>query len=255
MLPAGAGSMRQIYKFFSYRWPGLLLGLIFVVSLAAVLLAHDSDFLRKPFCAAVPVCPSIANAVAWDKIAYDLGIGGLTSVVFYLLLVWLPEWRRRRRIKRGFAMRYRNFKYDVISMVIGLVEGSYGTVEVEALFEQERFRHYFKESISSSESRWNRFANRLTERPDMLVELLTIFESFRDEIQFVVESVDIQNEETFEFFKRLSAALHSRKTATVEYDDIKSLLRFMWELFSGWSFTSETPYRKEDLIQKMIDAI
>lgn len=237
------------------RWPTILLFLIFVVSLAAVLLAHEDPFLRSPFCATMQVCPSMGNAAAWNKIAYDLGIGGLTSLLFYLLLVWLPNSRRRRRVKRGFVLRYRNFKYDVISLIIGLVEGSYGSDEVEALFDQERFREYFKEPVSSSQSRWNRFANRLTERPDMLVELLTIFEAFRDEIRFVVETLDIEDPETFEFFKRLSAALHSRKTTTVEYDDIKSLLRFLWELFSGWSFSDPTPYRKDDLVQKMIDAI
>lgn len=235
------------------RWLGLLIIAIGIISLAAVLLAHESDFLRKPFCSALPICPAIDNAAAWNKIAYDLGVAGVTSVVFYCLLVCIPEMRRRRRIKQGLIRRYRDFKYDVISLIIGLVDGSYASDEVEALFDQDRFREHFKEDVTSSETRWSRFANRLTERPDRLAALLAHFDAFRGEIQYVVEALDIPDPEVFEFFKRLSAALHSRSGTTVEYDDIKSLLRFLWELFSGWDFADG--YRKEDLVQKMIDAI
>jgi hypothetical protein len=91
------------------RWLDVTLALIFAVSLAAVLLAHERDFLRRPFCAKVHVCPSVDNAEAWNKVAYDLGLGGLTSLMFYGLLVRLPDWRRRRRIKRLLSNRYRVF--------------------------------------------------------------------------------------------------------------------------------------------------
>jgi hypothetical protein len=235
------------------RWLGILISGIFVVSLAAVMLAHESDFLRKPFCAAVHVCPSIDNAAAWNKIAYDLGIGGMTSVVFYMLLVWLPDWRRRRRIKRSFIISYRNFKYDVIALMVGLVEGSYASEEVDTLFDQEKFKAYFKEQVGASQDRWGIFVNALADRPDTLRELLTIFEVFRDEIQYVIASLDIQDHETFQFFKRLSAAIYVKKDTTVDYDPIKSLSRFLWELFSGWSFVDG--YRKEYIVQKMIDSI
>jgi hypothetical protein len=139
--------------------------------------------------------------------------------------------------------------------MVGLVEGSYSPDLVEELVDQKRFRDWFKGPVSGSQDRWGRFLDKLSERPDVLRELLTIFEIFRDEIQFVVASVDIREEETFEFFKRLSVAIHVLKDTTVEYDPVKSLARFLWELFAGWSYTEEPPYREEDLIQKMIESI
>ena len=40
---------------------------------------------------------------------------------------------------------------------------------------------------------------------------------------------------------------------TPDYDDTKTLGRFLWEIFAGFSFV--TGYRERDIIREMIDAI
>lgn len=151
--------------------------LLGVVSLAAVLLAHERDFIRKPFCAAVPVCPNIANAEGWNKIAYDLGIGGLTSLIFYMLLVRLPEAGRRRRAKQSLARRYAAFKRDLISAVVGTADGSYDVDVIDELMDHKKFRQYFRQSVGNNQDRWHSFLNNLEDH--QLRELQTTMEIFR----------------------------------------------------------------------------
>jgi hypothetical protein len=43
------------------------------------------------------------------------------------------------------------------------------------------------------------------------------------------------------------------RETTLGYDDTKSFARFLWALFTGWSFV--TGYPKSDIVQDMIDAI
>lgn len=57
--PHGESSMK-----IRIRWFDVVLTLIGIVSLAAVLLAYEKDFLRNPFCAVLPPYPNIVNAEA-----------------------------------------------------------------------------------------------------------------------------------------------------------------------------------------------
>ena len=78
-------------------------------------------------------------------------------------------------------------------------------------------------------------------------------EIFRDELGFVLNNTDIPKDKTFEFIKGLSTSIYIMKGVTLNYDDTKTLARFLWEIFSGFSFI--TGYREKDIIQDMIDEI
>jgi hypothetical protein len=78
-------------------------------------------------------------------------------------------------------------------------------------------------------------------------------EIFRDEIAFILNNTDIPRDEPFQFLKRLSTVIYSKKGVTLDYNELKSFGRFLWEIFSGWDWISG--YRKEDIIQRMIDDI
>jgi hypothetical protein len=233
------------------RWLDVTLALLFAVSLAAVLLAHERDFLRRPFCAKVHVCPSVDHAEAWNKVAYDLGIGGLTSLMFYGLLVRLPDWQRRRRIRRLLSNRYRVFKRGLIATILGVANGAYAYSLIDELLDQKPFRAYFKEPVTQNHERWDRFLNNLEEHH--IRELLMTMEIFRDEVNQVLITTDISDIETSEFFKRLSAAIYSHRNATAEYDPVKQFSGFLWTVLSGWDIISG--YRERDVVQDMIDAI
>ena len=72
---------------------------IFVLSVAPLFLAHEDPFARDALCAYTGFCPVMPNAKAWNKIFYDLAVGALVTLVFYLLVVRLPDYQRRQRLK------------------------------------------------------------------------------------------------------------------------------------------------------------
>ncbi|WKA26218.1 hypothetical protein [Bradyrhizobium roseum] len=232
------------------HWLDFLLFLIAVISAAAIILFHEQPFAREWVCQTIK-CVTLPNGGAWYKIAYDLGIGGLTSLMFYFLLVRLPEGQKRRRVKRSLSGHYRAFRKDLISTILAATEGSYDYDTVEKLLDQRAFREHFKEKVSESEERWHRFLNRLEEHH--IRDLLTTMEIFRDEISFLLNTIYIADDEPFEFFKRLSAAIYAQKDVTPEYDPVKQLAGFLWNLLAGWDWVSG--YRERDVVQEMIEAI
>jgi len=47
--------------------------------------------------------PDNHKCKAWNKIFYDLAAGALVSLNFYVLIVCIPDFQRRRRYKKSFA--------------------------------------------------------------------------------------------------------------------------------------------------------
>ena len=93
----------------------LLLSLA-LVGIVAIFLGHENPYARIALCLRVP-CPRIADSHAWEKIAYDLGIGSIISLLFYWLVVRLPENAKRRRVRNSFALHFRQFKEDAIATI------------------------------------------------------------------------------------------------------------------------------------------
>ncbi len=224
---------------------------IFVLSVAALFLAHEDNFARRAVCVHTGICPLIPNAKAWNKIVYDLAVGALVTLFVYLLAVRLPDYLRRCRLKRNLKWHFRVFREDCIQIMLLVADGAYSGDLREALLEQDRFRAYFEEKVVPDRDRWHEFQNKLDERS--LRELLTRMEMFRDEVAFILNNTDISNDEPFEFLRTLSATIYSMKDVTLGHDESKLLARFLWTVFAGWDLI--TGYRKKDIVKKMIDAI
>jgi hypothetical protein len=240
---------RRTYQWVSMRrvLDGTLIA-IFVLSTTALFLAHEDPFARDALCAHTGLC--LLNAKARDKILYDLAVGALISLLFYVLIVRLPDYQRRQRLKIGLEKHYKFFRKDCIAVMLLVADGTYEAGDPEMLIDQDDFREYFEERVGTGD-RWDDFFNKLDERN--LRELKTKMEIFRDEVAFVLNNTDILKDEPIEFLKRLSAAIYSMKDVTASYDDKEVLTKFLWELFAGFSFA--TGVRKEDIVKKMIDAI
>lgn len=185
------------------------------------------------------------------KALYDVGIGGLVSLLFYVLLVRVPENAKRRRIRRSLERQYRVFKEDCLYIMLGTVDRTIDPDKVDELIDQAAFRNYFKERLFPSQDRWHVFLDKLDEAG--LLRILSAVDIFRDEISFALSAIDIPSEDAFDFFKRFSGAIHSVRSTELGYDSIKPLARFLWSLFAGFDFING--YRKEDLVAKMIKSI
>jgi hypothetical protein len=127
----------------------LTLVLIALLSAAALFLAHEDPFARKVVCTYVRLCPVIPNAKACRKIVYDLAIGSLTSLIFYALVVRLPDYQRRQRFKKSLKRHYREFREDCILVMLMAADGTYDAALPDALMEQDKFRDYFQEKVAS----------------------------------------------------------------------------------------------------------
>jgi len=229
----------------------LALWAIFITSLAILFLAHEDPFVRDALCSRTGFCPVVANAKAWNKIFYDLAVGALVALFFYLLVVRLPDYLRRRRLKRNLRRHYRAFREDCIQIMLAVTDHGYTTELSESLMNQQKFRAYFDENVADRRTRWDEFINNVNEF--WLNELLINLQTLRDEVAFILNNVDIPSEDPFEFLKRLSAAIYSMKDITLDYDELKSLGRFLWTVFAGWDIVDG--YRKEDIVERMIEEI
>ena len=226
--------------------------IFFAVSAALVVLAHENPFARTALCDVILACPRLDQGGFWKKLTYDVGMGSLMSIVFYALLVRVPEERKRRRLKASLTNHYRMFKEDSISLFVGAADGSYRPEHVKSLMDQSAFRTYFKEDVDGGGDRWGRAITNLNDHT--LQELIVGMEVFRDEITYVLDNGDIALDKAFEFLKSLSFSLHfARSTAALDYDSAKQLARFYWRILSGWDWV--TGYPEEDVVEAMIKTL
>lgn len=65
-----------------------------VVSLASMFFAHENTFARDWWCGLAP-CATLPNAAPGYKILYDLAVGTFVTLIFYFLVVRLPDYRKR----------------------------------------------------------------------------------------------------------------------------------------------------------------
>jgi hypothetical protein len=119
----------------------LVLAAIFLACLALILVAQEP----------------------WLKVLYDVAVGSLISLIFYVLVVRLPDYQRLKRIKRSFATQYNSFKKDCIRDILSVSDGTFTSDLIDRLMEQSQFSEYFKQNVSSSQDRWDAFQNNLNE--------------------------------------------------------------------------------------------
>lgn len=220
------------------------------ISIALIFLAHEDPFARTAVCSKISICPSLGTR-AWYKILYDLSVGSLTTLVFYYLVVRLPEYERRQRLKRSFAAHYQRFRKDCVGIMLAVAHSPYTHEDRERLVDQKAFREYFNQKSSPSTDRWHDFLNNLDEY--YLQRLLINLEILREEITFVLNNTDLADDKVFEFLKRLSNAIVAIRTTELGYDETKPLERLLYEMFAGFDFVHGC--RDNDLVQDMIDAI
>ena len=186
-----------------------------------------------------------------NQIAFDLSVGTLAGIFMYYLVVRLPEYGKRHRLRSHLTSTYASFKEECIAVYLSCFMQSYPAELPATLSNRVRFKEFFKESHVSGQTKWDAVANGLDE--ERVKRLIVELEVLLHEIQFTLESVDVNDERTFEFFKRLSQVLHRSKNWTSDYNDVRSMLGFLWSVHTGWSWVDGYP--ETDPVQGMIASI
>jgi hypothetical protein len=207
-----------------------------------------------------PVVPSISGTAAnellmqfqtGNQIVFDLSVGVLASIFIYYLVVRIPEYQKRRRLRANLATTYLSFKEDSIAIYLGCIMGSYPSGLPRRLSDQVEFRSFFKEQHTHDQDRWQAVANGLND--DRLKTLLIELDILAQEIHFTLSATDVQDQRAFQFLKRLTHIIHRGKNWTSDYDDVKSLMGFLWSLHTGWSWIDGYP--DSDPVVAVIDSI
>ena len=184
---------------------------------------------------------------------YAVSISIIAAYIFYIFNIFLPEKKRKNVIKQNFEEQYLFFKEECIYIFLSALGQSSGKEIWEKLCDLKEFKNYFEENFIDSQDRWHKVWQELDGH--LLEDLLIQLSILRDEVAFVLNSTEINEKSVLSFFRLLSQRVYSYKARGInmEYEDKKLLLRFLWELFTGWSFVDG--YRKEDIVKLMIKEI
>lgn len=182
---------------------------------------------------------------------HDIAVGIIVSLFIYLLVVWLPERDKRKRVRRNLRHQYDSFKEGCIAVFLSAMSGGYNPAMIDGLKDREQFMLFFKEPFCDGQTRWDAVANGL--HAENIKSLIVEFEILIAEVRFTLIAVDVENQEVFDFLKDLATVLYRARNCSPEYDGVKSLLRLMWSVFAGWSFIEG--YIKKDVIADKIEAM
>lgn len=186
-----------------------------------------------------------------NQILFDSSVGINVSLLIYFLVVWLPEWRKRTRVRRNLQLQYDSFKEATVHIILSASGQSYDLDTTDRLKDPKQFRDFFKESVSPSQNRWHAFLNGLDEYH--VKQLVIECEILMAEVHFTLSAIDVDNQDAFALLKRLTQSLHRSKDWSPDYDDAKRLSQFLWSVHTGWSFVEGYP--EKDVIAQMIEAI
>ena len=188
-----------------------------------------------------------------NSFIFNLSIGFLVSVIIYLLIVWIPDRRRKSLIKHNIEEQYRDFKENTIYILLEACSEGANSDLVSKLCDQNYFRDYFRESISDSQTGWHAVFNGIAREEYFLKELSVELGILSNEVTFVRNNVNIDDQDVFSFFRRLSHSVYKLKNTSLEDNDLKILTKFLWEIFAGWSMIDGP--RDEDIVKVMIAKI
>ena len=121
--------------------------------------------------------------------------------------------------------------------------------QVEQLMKPAAFKEHFYGDL------WNNAANAFSydDHRRYLEDTILASKRFKAEIDYVLDQAEIDDEDTFERLKLLSANLEQLTRATRDYDSVKSLFRDLWSIFTGWSF-GDGQYGR-DRVRELLDEI
>jgi hypothetical protein len=157
----------------------------------------------------------------------------------YYLVVRVPEQSKKRRLRANLEVAYKNFKEDSIAVYLGCFMSSYPSELPKILSERTAFREFFNEPHVPGQDRWHAVANGLD---DYRIKTIVLeLEILMQEIHFTLGAIDVKDPRVFQFLKNLSKIIYRSKNWTTEYDDVKSIMRFLWTLHSGWSWIEGYP--------------
>src|SRR5215208_4692766 len=81
-----------------------------------------------------------------NSIVFNLSVGYLISIFFWLLVVVFPERSRRRILRDNLSRRYQDFKEDTIQILLSSAIATHDSQLPKELCDHRKFREFFDEN-------------------------------------------------------------------------------------------------------------
>lgn len=186
-----------------------------------------------------------------SPLLFSLCVGYLVSFIFWLMVVVLPENKRRRILRENLSRQYQHFRHDVVGILLNASGRLDRLDEAERLTDYKAFKEFFG---ANNNEMWVAALSELQLNDEYVNELLVQIQILSDEMSYVLNNISINDRAVFEFFKNLSVHVYKLKNSpTYTEDHVKHLSNFVWEILAQWSFI--TGQRQDDIVQKMISQI
>jgi hypothetical protein len=186
---------------------------------------------------------------------YAISISIIAASIFYVLNIYLPGQKRKNIIRQDFEEQYLYFKKECIYIFLSALGKSINPKLVQKLCDLDEFKKYFKEKCGNGQIRWDKVATELDCNKIFLKNILVQLGILRNEAAFILNNTEINDKSVLSFFKILSQQVYAYRERGINmvYDEKKEILHFLWQLFSGWSFSDG--YREGDIVKLMIEKI
>lgn len=174
-------------------------------------------------------------------IASPLLSGAIVSFIFFYLVVKIPENRRAKIIKNQFKKSFDNIKRSILKDVISAsINGGRYDLQidhdtVENLMTVWGFEATFKGGERGHEGFYafrNHMSGDALEYRDILIDLHMLSR----EIDFLLNNIEMHNEDLFIFFKKLQRYLTRVEKIGPGYNEEKELSNLIWDLYGQFCF-------------------
>ncbi|OBU39885.1 hypothetical protein [Photobacterium phosphoreum] len=170
-----------------------------------------------------------------NTILFNLCSGLLISIWFYFLVVFIPEAKRKNRIKKHFIMQYHQFRKQVVICILSACGESGDADLINSLIIPSKFKTYFDGKDKTDQNRWYVFMNNADEV--IVKNILAEFIAFKEMISYLLNNIDIEDEELHTFlhnFNTITTILVN--TRADDYDSMKGFSRYLRPIFAGYSW-------------------
>lgn len=211
-----------------------VLWVLFAVS--GILMIKSSSDPRPDFIKGSPLEAIFAPFPTGNQITFDITVGVIVSLFVYVLVVRVPAWQKKVRLKAHLLRRYDDLKRQCLMHFLWACNEPAESALIDRLKDQNEFKEFFKEPVAPDQDRWHAVLNGLTE--DYVRSIVRELDLFRGELDYTLTAVEVTDEEVFVFLRNLTEVLQRSRHWSDREDQLKPLSQFMWSMFAGWSIIS-----------------
>lgn len=186
-----------------------------------------------------------------NQVVFDITVGIIVSLFVYVLVVRIPEYQKRRRLKANLRRQYAALKEETIIQLLWACNSPASSDSIKRLQNRQVFKDFFKEDVSDSQTRWHAVLNGLD--ATKIEDIVHALKIFRAELEYVLNAVEVSDPQVFGFLGGVARVLRGGERWTEDYDHVKALGGFMWSMHTGWDWVNG--YTGRDAIADMIDRI